>query len=133
MSVSKTRHHCFKRSITSSFVMFLTHNQMFWTEYFTKMLNVGLPELVFYWELQHDRCPRPQPPDHLKDVIKNNLRSISIDTGDWEKITVNWSTWKKMTKNIVKWLKHGELNTLVRNEHFWSRTLYRPLTVYGLK
>ena len=44
-------------------------------------------QFVLYRVLQHGKC--------FKDVIKNNLRALSVDLGDVEQMTENQSTWKK--------------------------------------
>ena len=88
--------------------MFLTHSQMYWAGHLARMEDLRLPQHLFNGELQHSRCLRHKPKKDFKDVVKYNLRELSIDNAAWEQKTINRSTWKKV---INKTVKHGESNT----------------------
>ena len=61
---------------------------MHWVGHLTRMEDDRLPRLpkqLFYGELQCGKHPRHKSKKGFKDVIKNNLKVLSIDVEDWEK------------------------------------------------
>ena len=84
-----------QQASTSGIEMLIIRNQMRWAGHLTRMEDDRLPKQLFYGELRGKR-PRHKPKDRFKDVVKNNLKAVSIDVEDWEKMTENRSVWRKV-------------------------------------
>ena len=81
-----------QRPNTASSEILPIRNQMRWAGQITRMQKVKLLKQLFNRELQHVRCPKHKPERCFKDVVKSNLRVLSMNIEDWEKIIVNRST-----------------------------------------
>ena len=64
------------------------------------------------------RMDKDQTEETFKVVVKNNVRALMKDIGDWEQMTVNRSTWKKVICKAVNFL----LTNIAHNfEKIWKK------------
>ena len=106
--------------------MLLIYNQMYWAEYLTRIEDVSLPKLLFYRKLQCGKHPRHKSQICFKDIIKNNLRALSVNFENQEQMIENRSMM------VVKHLKNGESNNPSWNEYFGNRTWPWSQTLFSL-
>ena len=111
----------------------LIRNQRRWAGYLTRMDDDRLPEQLLYGELQRGRRQIHKPKKRFKDVVQNNLKAISIDVEDWEKMTENrLSVWRKVIYDGCKGFEARRVDHSIVKRACGNKTLPTSQTLFRL-
>ena len=78
-----------QRAGCSSIESMIINNQKGWAGHGVRMPEDRLPKQLFYGELINGKHPAHKPKKRFKDCIKNNLKAVGMNVGNWEADAVN--------------------------------------------
>ena len=97
----------------------ILNEQMRWAGHVVRMQDDRLPKQLFYGELVNGKRPPHKPKKRYKDCVKNNLKVLGMDVGNWEKVAENRASWRSSVKEGCNMfekqrLKHAKLKRAAR-------------------
>ena len=87
-----------QRAGCSSIESMTINNQMRWAGNVVRMPEDRLPKQLFYGELINGKRPAHKPMKRFKDYIKNNLKAVGMNVGNWEADAANRAGWRQSVK-----------------------------------
>ena len=108
-----------QRAGCSSIESMIINNQMRWAGHVVCMLEDRQPKQLFYDELINGKRPPHKPKKRFKDFIKNNLKAVGMNVGNWEADAVNRAGWRHSMKQGCsrfeeERIKHAKTKRAVR-------------------
>ena len=109
----------FNRADCLSIDAMIINSQMRWSGHIVRMEDDRLPKQLFYGELKNGKRLPHKPKKRYKDCIKDNLKVLGVNIGDWEVVAEDRVGWRYMIKEGCsafekKRINHADLKRATR-------------------